>query len=167
MMPTAPSTEHIDRVAAVHALPFDSLFPCLQHSTAQHRSCFLRHHAVPLLRRAMSPMLSASRFGLRQPSLVRALVHLVSPTLMDRGREKTFKYLATGGLKAASRRGHPLSPMLPRLDIPASRFLSDKTSSSCLGRLLLLLPNIHRLGYCTVTVAWACGLLLLLATPTA
>lgn len=35
MMPTAPSTEHIDRVAAVHALPFDSLFPCLQHITAQ------------------------------------------------------------------------------------------------------------------------------------
>lgn len=139
----------------------------LVYSTSQHRSCFLRHHAVPLLRRAMSSMLSASRFGLRQPSLVRALVHLVSPTLMDRGREKTFQVSCRWGLKAASRRGRPLSPMPPRLAIPASRFLSDKTSLSCLGRLLPLLPNIHHLGYCTVTVAWACDLLLLLATPTA
>lgn len=49
------------------------------------------------------------------------------------------------GLKAASRRGRPLSLMPPRLTIPAGRFLSDKASSSCLGRLLPLLPNIQHL----------------------
>lgn len=164
-MPTAPSTEHIDRVAAVHALPFDSLFPCLQHITAQ----ILLSTAPCRAASTTSHVSNAVGFPVRVEAAISRPSSRASCLADSDGSRpgENFQVSCHWGLKAASRRGRPLSPMPPRLAIPASRFLSDKTSSSCLGRLLPLLPNIHHLGYCTLTVAWACGLLLLLATPTA